>query len=260
MSEYNTTRAAKITRRDGEQLRIVELDVDVTIDAEVYTSIPAVFSDSESSESLTPDNAELTDFYDQLGMTPDATKRGLFSGATIEVIEYDFVNHTVVRRDNYVVGEVKASDTDVNIELKQDASTKLEAKITDVVTKDCRHKFGGPKCGIDKELHRFSGAFTTGADLIDTASGKVDGYYDSGELKITSGQNAGTTVDIVSFAGSQFYILGEFPYPVADGDAYDVWRGCGGTEAECNGYANFPAYGGFLHVPTQDELLAGGDK
>lgn len=255
---YNVTRAAKITRRDGQQMRIIELDVDATIDAELYTSIPASFSDSESTESLSPDNSELTAFYDQLGVMPEPAKRGLFSGASLELITYDFIADTVIKREFYQIGEIEASDVSANFELNQSSSVALNAKITSVVTKDCRHSFGDSACTIDKSLHKYSGTFTTGATLTDTGSGKVDGYYDSGELQLTSGDNDGVKVNIVTFASDRFYILGELPYVVADGDSYDVWRGCSGSSAECTGYANFINYGGFLHVPSEDELLAGG--
>lgn len=255
---HNITRAAKITRRDGQQIRIIELDVDATIDSELYTSIPLSFSDSESTESLSPDNSELTAFYDQLGIMPEETKRGLFAGASLELITYDFVNDTVIKREHYQIGEIEASDVSANIELNQSSSVALNAKITSVVTKDCRHSFGDNNCTVDKSLHKYSGTFTTGATLTDTGSGKVDGYYDSGELLITSGDNLGIKVDIVSFSSDQFFILGEFPYVVADGASYDVWRGCSGSATECTGYSNFINYGGFLHVPSEDKLLAGG--
>jgi len=104
---------------------------------------------------------------------------------------------------------------------------------------------------IDDEEIQNAGAdsiIVNGMPAADTA------LYQKGELEMTSGDNAGLKVEVLSDSANTITIFGSFPYAVESGDTYKLYPGCDYKAETCdNTFNNSDNFSGFLHTPQYEE-------
>jgi hypothetical protein len=131
----------------------------------------------------------------------------------------------------------------------------------------CTHIFGDTMCGYNRFDGKNALGASTGVGHVDitalASSSQTDivcasvggsANYTLGSCTGLSGQNAGITAGIVSFAISTVVGLSKpFPYPVQIGDTFRLLPGCDHTSSTCmNVFNNLLRYGGFDYIPPPE--------
>jgi uncharacterized phage protein (TIGR02218 family) len=97
------------------------------------------------------------------------------------------------------------------------------------------------------------------ATVFGTLLVQATGWYDGGELRWTSGANAGQTVAVCSWDATTSTLTLFLPalYPIEVGDAVTIRPGCDKIFATCQAkFANAVNFRGFPHVPGNDQALS----
>lgn len=159
-------------------------------------------------------------------------------------------------------GEVQEVQSDLTIRLtiKSDL-IKLDAPIPrDVWQPGCRRTLYDTGCGVSRAAFVHTSAAASGSTraLVKTTTlPHPAGYYDSGELRFTSGANAGARRSVRSQPDTTTLNL-SYPllHSVSAGDEYQLWPGCAHTWDECKSkFANGPGFNGQPFVPTPETVL-----
>jgi hypothetical protein len=82
------------------------------------------------------------------------------------------------------------------------------------------------------------------------------GYFAYGTVKWLTGQNAGFSMEVKTFAPGVVTLAMAMPYPIAVGDTYTITPGCDKTIGTCNArYSNIIHFRGEPYIPGPDILL-----
>lgn len=125
-----------------------------------------------------------------------------------------------------------------------------------------RSRCSGPRASPDGPViadYKVTGtitAVTNSAVVIDTTRTEMDDWFGYGNIRFTTGPNAGLKpMQIKSFAGGVITLIESFFYMPAVGDAYEMIPGCRKRLAQdCVAkYGNGINHGGQAHVPTSSQ-------
>lgn len=134
----------------------------------------------------------------------------------------------------------------------------LKTKRNDLYSITCRNDFGDARCG-----KTFTWSYGTISAVEDgflqfTVSGIAadDGYFDSGVIRFTSGDNQGAELEIETWGDDNVRLSFATPYPVSIGDTVSLRRDCNKFAETCiNTYANIVNFNGEHLTPVQDKSL-----
>lgn len=91
---------------------------------------------------------------------------------------------------------------------------------------------------------------------IISVSSKADGSYDNGQIRFTSGPNAGITKAIKSYFAQQLFFNSPLPLPPNAGDTFIAYPGCDKTQATCTTkFNNLTNFEGFPYVPVPETAI-----
>lgn len=83
------------------------------------------------------------------------------------------------------------------------------------------------------------------------------GYFAYGSVTFTSGQNAGFSMEVKTFAPGVVTLAMAMPYPIAVGDTYTITPGCDQQFGTCRDrYNNIVHFRGEPYIPGPDILLS----
>lgn len=83
------------------------------------------------------------------------------------------------------------------------------------------------------------------------------GYFAYGKVTWLTGQNAGFSMEVKTFAPGVVTLAMAMPYPIAVGDTYTITAGCDKTIGACNArYSNIVHFRGEPYIPGPDILLS----
>ncbi|CAJ3065672.1 Uncharacterized conserved protein [Burkholderia pseudomallei] len=83
------------------------------------------------------------------------------------------------------------------------------------------------------------------------------GYFAYGKVTWLTGQNAGFSMEVKSFAPGVVTLAMAMPYPIAVGDTYTITAGCDKTIGTCSArYNNILHFRGEPYIPGPDILLS----
>ncbi len=193
------------------------------------------------------------------GMSREALEAGTWDGARIVLLQVDYTQPdagAVVLRTG-VLGEVRAATVGYEAELRGLLQV-LQQPLGEVYTAACRFDLGDARCTVDMTPFTHTGSVTT-ADDVDaftsaSISAQAAGYFASGLLTFTSGDNAGLTYEVSEHeAGGSIVLYVEPAFAIDVGDEFVIKAGCDKAPSTCNGkFNNIVNYGGFPHVPGQE--------
>ncbi len=221
----------KVVRADGETFGFTSTDQTITVSGLEYEPGFDV-SALSSAEGLNVDNLELTILPDLEGGT--VTRLDLLTGkwnkAFFEIFEANYMapadGINVLKRG--YTGEVRPSNGVYVIEFRS-LSQLLQAQQGIVTSKNCRSRLGDVLCGVDLGPFTETGSLTgvTSAQVVtDSARTEDDDYYGDGTFECTSGDNAGYTRRVKTFAAGVFTFDLPFPFAFLTGDDYTAIAGC----------------------------------
>lgn len=200
-------------------------------------------------------------------ITPDDVTRGLYVGAAVMMWIFDFEVDEVSPPIGFKwsIGKTTiGSDGRAAFTIRDDARTQREMFLK-VVGPGCKTFLGSTRCGVDV-LGLWTDSVTI-ASWIDAVSftitgaraEAVDGFYDRGAIKLTSGEliNRAFTVRSWDQSSNLVKLWEPLPAPLVVGDTALIHAGCN-LKRGAGGCLKFDnnRYQGFDHLPADDAKFA----
>ncbi len=229
----------------------------------------------ETTAALNVDNLDIDGVLDDDGITEADLRAGRWDYAAVQISVVNWADLTMgaMRLRTGRLGEVNAGRFEFRAELRG-MMQQLQQSVGRLYGVLCDADFGDARCGIVLTGSPTSPWVKTGSVtrvtsnrvFADSARVEAEGFFDYGKITFTSGENAGLSMEVKTFAyvGSpaegQIALQLPMPYTVAIGDAYTMQAGCKKRFAEdCRDtYDNAVNHRGFPHVPGSDQVVSGG--
>lgn len=252
--------AMEVIRADGEAFRWCSLTEDMTIDGDVYEASPGFdISSWVNSAGLAVDNAELTALEFDAFLRTDVLA-GRWDGAQWRVLRFNWADPTqffVYKRGTF--GMVKPRRGAFVAELR-DLRQQLQADTTRVFQPTCSYELGDSRCTVTLSDFTVTGSVTSVTSnrvFTDTSRTEADDYFGEGLLTWTSGDNAGITEKVFTYAADVFTLSKAMIYPIQIGDDYIVVAGCRKrSQEDCKTkFDNIINFGGEPDKPTVGEII-----
>jgi uncharacterized phage protein (TIGR02218 family) len=285
----NTTTAICwiIEKRDGSVIRGTDHDDDIEVPPTgdspedelvgvYYAGANITASDNRNTSDMSVDNAEVDGATADGTATIDVTvadiEAGLFDGAPVTQFLLNWAepgDGQVIVRYGYL-GEVsRDSDRKYTTELRG-----LKQLLTQIFVRTyserCQVKrFGDDECKFPIETVTITGTVTavTNAKRFDAAlntdsPAPVGGYYNGGELRFITGENAGYMRELKRDDNDDtighLSLWERFPFDPAPGDVFELSPGCPRTLTACKAFGNVVNFRGYGVLITGMDALARG--
>ena len=251
----------KVTRRDGVVLGFTDTDADLLIDGVLYTARSG-FSPSAvaSHANLAVDNLDLIGLLDDDALRAEDIEAGLYDFAEVEIF---WVNYRALEQGRLPIrqgwlGEVRLAGGQFTAEIRG-LSQKLSQVTGELYSPTCRALLGDARCKVDKTAYTISGvldAQDSAATVKDAARTELPGTFAYGLLTMHAGRNAGLSREVKDSQPGELRLLLPFPYPLVEGEAYSLSRGCDKRFSTCvERFGNAVNFRGEPHVPGLDRML-----
>ncbi len=257
----STATCWKVTRRDGVVLGFTDHDADIEFEAVSYLAASGFTPTAiESSAQLSVDNLDIEGMLDASVITEADILAGKYDFAEVEVF---LVNYADVSQGRMIlrtgwIGEVRVQGKQFMAEMRG-LTQQISTRIGSHYSPGCRADFGDASCKIDASTYTVSGTVSTGASrqvFEDSARAESAGYFASGKVSFTSGDNAGLSMEVKEFNAGAFTLVLPLPYVIDAGDAYEAVAGCDKNFTTCVAqFNNAVNFRGEPHVPGTDKLM-----
>jgi uncharacterized phage protein (TIGR02218 family) len=244
-----------IERADGTVIAATSADVDIEVDSVTYSAVNGLdVSALVFQAGLAVNNLELTVIPDDEGDITEADLlTGLWDNARFELFETNYLDPTDGKNVllQGVMGEVSLQRGAYTVEMRA-LSQFLNQPIGIVTSKTCRYLFGVNNgttslCPVDLAPLTLTHTVTSAASRqVFTASGAVQAsdYYSEGRVTFLTGENAGYSRRVKSFASGVFTVDLPFPYEIAAGDTFTAVKGCRKRKEDCISNDAYLDFGG----------------
>lgn len=267
-----TCRLLTITLATGQEIGLTTLDQDVTYQGITYSALngydPSV---TATDAGLSVDNGEARALLalESGGITLEMAMTGQLDDAQWELLLVNWADlsmgHVVL--DAGDIGEVAVIDGVICTPELLSFAMRLKQAIGTVWSRRCRATFGSPAagqlgCGVDASTLWVSCTVT---GVLADDSGRV--FADSshlldpppfpGRVHWLTGRNAGPrlhAVEAYSAVSGTVVLFEALPYPIEEGDTYEIRRDCNKSPSHCIGYGNYINYKGEPYIPVGDGL------
>lgn len=276
----NLCHIVTITRKDGTIFRYTDLDLDLTVDGDLYESsnsfaVSAITSSANNGIQSTNCNI----FFDAAGFTEAAVAQGAYDSALVEFSVVDYTN-TAWGKMILLTGRM----TSVTVTNRKVGSFEMsgllsvgDAKIGESYSSECRANLGDARCKVPLISVTNTGEITN-LDAINAIQERYvfriefDGtdptnrQYDNGVLTFTSGNNVGVSTEIQAQFHADALYYGPFthdiflsmplPNDVQIGDTFDVALGCDKRPITClTKFDNIVNFRGEPFVPGSNYIM-----
>jgi uncharacterized phage protein (TIGR02218 family) len=255
----------KATLTNGTVVAATSVDRDIVFGGVTYLAAQSYMpSNIESSAELNPDNLEIEGFLVSPAITDEDIHSGLWDYAAIEIFEVNYANLAQGRNVLRIgtLGEVRGGRPKFTAELRGllQAYTRT---IVRLVQKDCPWDLGDTRCKVDLTAITVSGTVgsVVGNRIINDASRtEAAEWFTGGKLTMTSGANAGLSMEVKRSTPGQLELTHALYEPIAPDDTYTVYAGClKRFEEDCIAkHDNALNFGGFPHLPGNRIYRQGG--
>ena len=157
------------------------------------------------------------------------------------------------------VGDTDLDRYEARITVKSDLEL-LDVKVPrDVYQPGCLNTLYDSLCGKSRAALTVSstaaGASNAARTTFPDSLAQAAGYFNLGVVKFTSGANAGVSRSVRTQSTSTVAVLQPFPFPVAAGDAFEIYPGCDKTLATCEAkFINRERFRGMPFIPVADTV------
>lgn len=237
------------------------LDKDITFGEQLYTALPITRDAISAKMNLEIDTTSLSISNITQSLAQEV-ENNILEGAKVTIkrvfyddIETDFITLFVGYASseyNRNVLTLKCSSILNSLNVKVPRNLYQEA---------CNFQLFDSNCGLDSAHYREVGTASEDAannfDVIGNHPHQAEaGYYDLGEVWITSGQNSGIRKMIRVCSGNTLTVAVPFRYPIKLGDTYWCWPGCDKCATTCDTkFGNKDNFFGFIFIPRADSTL-----
>lgn len=280
------THCIRVEARDGTAIRVViGYPTDLMMsNGEVYQG--GVYSTNTAISSTVnggPAVIDVGSVYDENGLSRDEVASGKWDGAWVKSFFTDWAVPVEDEEEDriYQLGKIHEEDDRYVVEMLS-LSDLLSQTTGRLITPGCGHIFcdqhidgeiiasDKSRCKLDAESYTFAGTVSAvSGSMILTAAGLdglfPDDYFGNGEIRFTSGDNAGLSWRYVkAFIGStaQITLNAPFYYAPQVGDEFLILAGCRKRHQEdcITKFNNGIRFGGFPHVPQKSSVQKFGDQ
>lgn len=236
-----------ITRRDGTVLRFTNLDKDLSDGVNTYQATNS-FNISAISASIgkgaTAADMSVVLSNDAGFISRQDVEIGLFNDAFIEIDMLDWEQPTLGKvrlMTGYITGALTTNRQQARFNLLGLLQKGLQ-RIGESYGPECRVDLGSAKCGVNLGDFTTTGVVDTvnsrrrfSADLADN---QVDNYYQMGVLTWTSGDNDGTSMEVLLQQAADatlddILIALNAPRAIQAGDEFSIVAGCDKRPVTC---------------------------
>lgn len=254
---------------EGRVIGFTNLDDSITYDdGEVTVTYVATngFTPSalESDSEMNVDNAQLTGWVNNTGVTEEEILSGIFDYAKVTIYRVNYMElsmgHEVVGYGT--CGETKFTDQSWSTEWRSIAQQAKQV-IGQIYSLTCRAKFGDERCKMPFiwTTATVSGEATRNrAEFFADAIAQPEGYYDGGVVEWLTGPNAGAQMEVDEFAdtgsGRAIRLILPMPYPIEAGHTFMIRRDCDKHFTTCQAYGNHLNFRGEHLTPVADTSLS----
>jgi len=262
----------RITRTDSTVIGLTNHVEDMTLDGVLYRSTRGFESTaSVMDDAASVNNSDFAGIFDDESysgasrITADDLRAGLFYNARCVIFKTDYTD-PVVDEDiisGGFLGRYKLIDGRYSIEYRS-LTQKLQQSTGRLITQLCPYDLGETACGVSLASWTTTGSVTTVTnqfEFIDSSRAEADDYFTAGNLTWTTGDNTGYSMKVKQQTGTTIKLTQQMQNEIQVGDQYSIHAGCQKRyESDCRTkFSNGDNFGGFPHVPTQEQAgLAGG--
>jgi uncharacterized phage protein (TIGR02218 family) len=262
----------RISRTDGVILGFTNFDSDLVIDGVTYAAATGFTPSAIATDNtMSVNNLEIASLLDDASISEAALVGGKFDYARVDIFLANYLDLPTSLSANPpkhlllvsgVLGEVKNSDTSFSAEVRSKAQF-LSQKSTNLTSKLCRYDLGNAKCTVNLAplTHNLTVATVINSRTFTVTNfSQIDGYFDYGNVRFTSGTNNDVKAMVATYTNSTrtISLFEPLPYQLQIGDSLIAIAGCRKTTQDCQSrYSNILNYGGEPHVPGADTYFAG---
>jgi uncharacterized phage protein (TIGR02218 family) len=257
--------AWRVVRQDDAVYGWVDHDRDLTIDGVTYAARSGLTaSATQATADLQPATLDVTAFMD---VSSEAEiEAGVWDAARVTVFEtrWDVLPTAVdAAQCNLVLhgtlGQIERQSGIFTAQL-HGLLEQLDTQIGRVFSATCPWRLGDSRCQVDLTPHTRTGMVSGVGDdprstFSDEGQGEAAGWFNEGVLTMTSGANAGASMDVRQWESHTFRLHRPLPYPVAVGDTYRAVKGDDKRYVTCVGFNNEERFGGFHLLPGIDYVM-----
>lgn len=264
----------RITRRDGVEIGLTDLDRDVRFAGTTFLSGGAEATVLESTADLAPDDADILGAFDNARLDVDALRRGAYAEAQVEIWRVDFEApdaRLLLRAGS--LGEVTERDGGFVAEFRSLKQT-LAGTFGRQYGRTCDAVLGDGRCTVDlsqpahtrRALIVQSSTDTLWTDLADP----IGMSFTPGRVGVLSGELNGHSASVraarQSDSGLILDLWQALPMALTPGTVVNVINACDKHLETCQErFANAVNFRGFPFIPGNDVLVhsfvaPGGDQ
>lgn len=269
----------KITARDGTVLTVWNGTRNKILDGETYYAFPLEPSRLESSNSLKPDNLEVTAVYSEL-FNAATLRAKKWSGARVEYRTMNFRDLSMGHAERRV-GFIGA--TPVGKYAAKPEILSLSSKLAQPTGRTCQQlcdvvELGDARCKVDLNgITRTGYKITANAHITNNILNRqqftiafdepikpadenvltaADNLYERGKLTFTSGKNINAEFQIIFNFGNDLTLYLPTFYSISEGDEVRLVTGCNRKINICRDiYGNAENNRSFFMLPGRTRLL-----
>jgi uncharacterized phage protein (TIGR02218 family) len=253
----------KVTRKDAVVFGFTSVDQDLVIGGTTYKAATGfVPSAIESDISMSVANLEVGGILDSDSITEADVLDGRWDAAEVEIFQCNYANlsqGTMTLRTG-TIGNITAGTSGFKAEVRG-LSQSIQQPVGRVYGAACDANLGDARCKINLAPLTTTAAVTSDVDrrtFSATSIATVDDYYGAGVVSWLTGNNAGLSMEVATFAAAGVVAL-HLPMPndIQVGDTFTIVPGCRKRRTEdCKvKFNNVVNFRGFADVPLNDTVL-----
>jgi uncharacterized phage protein (TIGR02218 family) len=259
---------------DTTVLRYTSADIDITTGGNTFSHNGPIISRSRTRVALGT-------AVDQLDLNITATAETLLSGlpwlqaitnGALDGAEVKLERAFAASPEDAIAGNIAGT---VNLFEGRVSETTTDSLTSKVIVRSwlellntplphnlyqppCGNSLYDTGCGVSRAAYAAFGAVASGStrQSINCGLGNPAGYFDIGEIVMTSGQNLGVIRTVRSYAPGVVALAYPLPKPVSVGDTFTIYPGCDKRLTTCDTkFGNKPRFRGTPFVPVPETAL-----
>jgi uncharacterized phage protein (TIGR02218 family) len=251
----------KVTRVDGTTLCFTDHNKSLVFDGLTYEpGYSATASARQRVLGSDPQNLELKGFITSNKITDTDIRSGLYRNAMVTefVVDWRFPDAGAYAINVFYIDNVKW-DLDHWVAQLSGQKMRLNARVGDLYTRNCRYILGDSRCGVSLAGLTVTSSVSSVVKpklRIATPLAQAAGYFDNAVLTFTSGLNNGYKSVVKSHASGQLEFQVRTAHAISAGDAFSIAPGCDLNEETCKTkFNNFNNFGGFPTIPGTNKTF-----
>lgn len=268
--QLTVTEIYEINFIDGATGYFTSHDKNISYGGNVYQAIPIKRSPIRYHTNLQVDKVDIS-----LGITgvkvgtrefsiPEVVRRDYIRNAHVKIhlIDYVALNETQMLFEGWVTGNITFNGGVLTASVGS-ILDKLKDKFPKFIYSEfCQHQLYDSYCGLTKSSYKTSGTVGFGGtnQVIYSSDFAVSesGYFEKGEIHMTSGSNSGVIRSIITHDTAEQYVKTLLPFPddISESGTFDVYPGCDRSGETCwEKFSNGAQFFGFEFIPKPDILM-----